>query len=54
MSKPETTSRLAEAKELHHVLVGETVREKRMVILEIKLIKKYLDEAFEAGRAYER
>lgn len=42
------------AKELHRDLFGSTVRERSIAKLEIKLIQKYLHEAFEAGRAHER
>jgi hypothetical protein len=42
------------AKELHRDLLGSTVREQLITKLEIKLIQKYLHEAFEAGRAHER
>jgi hypothetical protein len=43
-----------QAKELHRDLFSSTVRDRAMLRLEVKLIQKYLDEAFEAGRAHER
>ena len=53
--KPDTTDILMErAKELHRDLFGSAVRERPVSQLEIKLMQKYLHEAFEAGRLYER